>query len=47
MKEILSAGDLKNAFYIFPSISLVWDEEDTTLSICVFKWFLDIKLYNN
>lgn len=46
MKEIFSAGDLANAFYITPAIAVISDEDYTILQICIFKWFVDITLVN-
>jgi len=46
MKEIFSAGDLANAFYITPSFAVIYDEQTTLMQICWLKWFVDITLYN-
>lgn len=46
MKEIFSAGDLANAFYITPAIAVIKDEDMAALQICWLKWFIDITLYN-
>ena len=44
MKEIFSAGDLANAFYITPSFAVIYDEQTTVLQIAFLKWFVDITI---
>ena len=46
MKEIFSAGDLENAFYITPAIAVIKDEYMAAIQICWLKWFIDITLYD-
>lgn len=46
MREIFSAGDLANAFYITPAIALINDEHAFVIQVCWLKWFIDITLIN-
>lgn len=46
MKEIFSAGDLDNAFYITPAIAVIKDKYMAAIQICWLKWFIDITLYD-
>lgn len=46
MKEIFSAGDLANAFYITPAIAVINEENIALIQVCWLKWFIDITLYN-